>query len=121
MGNDVKKHLLARHRPRVAIRELEGDALPQYFIRALGHIRLEPGIGLGNRELQFTQLWCGVSIRSCVSMLFTQQVSLKDSVNDVNVIERASCSVNGCRVLGIRDRGKRVEQLVVCPVPLGEE
>ena len=121
MRDNVQKHFLARHQPCVAIGELEGNALAQYLIRALDHVGRIPGIGLGNHELKFIQFWCGVSIRSRVPMLLTQQVSPKNPVDDVDVIERARCSVNGRRVLGICDRAKRVEQLVVCPGLLGEE
>jgi hypothetical protein len=51
-------------------------------------------------------------------------VRLKDSVNDVNVIESADCSVNGCCVLGIVldavYRSNRVKQFVVRPRLLRE-
>ena len=90
MGDDVKKHLLARHRPCVAIREPEGDALAQYLILALGHVRLEPGIGLGNCELQLTQFWCGVSIRSCVSMLFEVGLQLELLIHNATTCAKPS-------------------------------
>ena len=56
-----------------------------------------------------------------IPMLLSQQVTLKNPVDDVDVIERARCSVNCRRMLGLRERGKRVEQLVVCLVLMGEE
>jgi hypothetical protein len=54
-------------------------------------------------------------------MLLTQQVSLKDAVNDIDVVERPSGCVNRRCVLNRRDRSEQIEQLVVGPRLLRKE
>lgn len=71
--------------------------------------------------MQLAQAGCGIGVGGGVAMRLAEQVGAEDSVNDVDVVERADGVVHGAGMFGRRDGGKLVEEFVVGPSFLGEE
>jgi hypothetical protein len=58
-----------------------------------GNITLEPVIGFTDSEVKLAEIWRLGCIRRCVQMLLAKQVSAKDSVDDVDMVECPDCGV----------------------------
>jgi hypothetical protein len=71
--------------------------------------------------VKFIQSWCGVSVRCRVAVLLTKQVSLEDSIDDVDVIQHPYGTVQSIGMLFGRDGREYVEQFVVRPGLLRKE
>gem|GEM_PF-6665897 len=121
MCNDVEEHFFPGHRAGVAICEAERDRFAKLGLCERSDVALKPGISFGNGELKLAEFRCCFRIRSLVSMRLTKQMSSKDSINDIDVVERPSRRVDRASMLLGRDLSYRVKQIVVRPGLLCEE
>ena len=88
MAEHMEQHFLSRHSSRVTISELKRKTLQQCLVGDLGDIVLEPEVGFGDSEMKLSEFRCLRRIRCRVRVLLASQVSAKDSVDNVDVVER---------------------------------
>jgi hypothetical protein len=120
VGGDMQKDLFARHSPFVPVGEGEIKDLRALSLRERRDVLFVPGICGCDITPKLSQRWRLLCARRVEWPRLARQMSPKDPVHDVDVIEDTDTEVQSLRVL-LRQGRQNCEQLFVGPSLVAEE